>query len=555
MRNYATILKVGRDGITVTHVAVDDWFWRWIMKILCTRGPFVCEHFSALHRSHFEEVIVGVDAEYFEALWFDDEETVKEIECMSNSQGWGPDAMCLTVENSSSTQTHCTVDHHLPNNRRGKLKRITCTCIMRIYTPYNLHDCPYVAITFQGSHTHPIPLARTVPAQLRDLITSLVKGMGADLADATPRPFSRYPSVQYALKSFFPDLPHPTLMDLHPSLGNYEHLRIFTKVQKRKEFPFGTDWEGAVHFQRQEANFPPENRYVRRIKEAMADPTDKDQQHYRIIVCMTHYMSDLLANCMYIQSDIAFKWVKDWYEFEIAAWHRELRRSVIVCRAFLNRHYLLFRLIDEIVQEDTGQFLKWRHLDSPSIKEPLGIFHWQRGVKEFDALTKRHMLSLMSPHDRHYSEAFQAIQAGGKKAKGDWLEDKIRRQFVFPAICKTKNFIPDTVWEAGDRNDNVSEGLHHQINQTGTSRTLLGGIQSGYMFDQTRKQLQVAFGIRPSYGVQGDSERLVKSMSRKHSKKLRGQRARRQRAHVKLATCTRRMTRVLVHTKGKHESY
>ncbi|KAF8321436.1 uncharacterized protein EI90DRAFT_3131700 [Cantharellus anzutake] len=93
---------------------------------LCVR----CEHFSALHRSHFEEVIVGVNAEYFEALWFDDEETVKEIECMSNSQGWGPDAMCLTIENSSSTQTHCTVDHHLPNNRRGKLKQITCTCIM-----------------------------------------------------------------------------------------------------------------------------------------------------------------------------------------------------------------------------------------------------------------------------------------------------------------------------------------------------------------------------------------------------------------------------------------
>ncbi|KAF8308848.1 uncharacterized protein EI90DRAFT_2959955 [Cantharellus anzutake] len=71
--------------------------------------------------------------------------------------------------------------------------------------------------------------------------------MGADLADATPRRFSRYPSVQYALKSFFPDLPHPTLMDLHPSLGNYEHLRIFIKVQKRKEFPFGTDWEGMLY--------------------------------------------------------------------------------------------------------------------------------------------------------------------------------------------------------------------------------------------------------------------------------------------------------------------
>ncbi|KAF8313897.1 uncharacterized protein EI90DRAFT_2948989 [Cantharellus anzutake] len=62
-----------------------------------------------------------------------------------------------------------------------------------------------------------------------------------------PRRFSRYPSVQYALKSFFPDLPRPTLMDLHPSLGNYEHLRIFIKVQKRKEFPFGTDWEGMLY--------------------------------------------------------------------------------------------------------------------------------------------------------------------------------------------------------------------------------------------------------------------------------------------------------------------
>lgn len=51
------------------------------------------------------------------------------------------------------------------------------------------------------------------------------------------------------------------------------------------------------------------------------------------------------------------------------------------CRIYLNRqtaaaHQLVFRKIEEIVLEDTGRPLRWRHLHSTGINEAEGVLQF-----------------------------------------------------------------------------------------------------------------------------------------------------------------------------------
>lgn len=51
------------------------------------------------------------------------------------------------------------------------------------------------------------------------------------------------------------------------------------------------------------------------------------------------------------------------------------------CRVYLNRqnaaaHALVFAKVEEIVLEDTGQSLKWRHIHASSPDELCGILQW-----------------------------------------------------------------------------------------------------------------------------------------------------------------------------------
>jgi hypothetical protein len=51
------------------------------------------------------------------------------------------------------------------------------------------------------------------------------------------------------------------------------------------------------------------------------------------------------------------------------------------CRVYLNSqtaatHHFVFQKIEQIVKEDTGETLCWRHLHADSPDEFLGILHW-----------------------------------------------------------------------------------------------------------------------------------------------------------------------------------
>ena len=55
--------------------------------------------------------------------------------------------------------------------------------------------------------------------------------------------------------------------------------------------------------------------------------------------------------------------------------------GVIFCRVFMNQatavaHQRVFQEIERLVEMDTGQRLKWRHLHATVIDEYVGILHW-----------------------------------------------------------------------------------------------------------------------------------------------------------------------------------
>lgn len=79
-------------------------------------------------------------------------------------------------------------------------------------------------------------------------IHSLLESMHYELPDLTPRRFLRHTIVESFLRKAFCNIENPTLIDLHPSLGNKDHLRSIILKAQESHFPFGTGWEGERTF-------------------------------------------------------------------------------------------------------------------------------------------------------------------------------------------------------------------------------------------------------------------------------------------------------------------
>lgn len=88
--------------------------------------------------------------------------------------------------------------------------------------------------------------------------------------------------------------------------------------------------------QQQDEQMDPNDHYIRRVIEIAADsmegyesdepPTGKDNT-VRIVICMSKEGSERLVNAQYPQSDIAFKRVAGYYEFELASVDRDANTS------------------------------------------------------------------------------------------------------------------------------------------------------------------------------------------------------------------------------------
>ncbi|KAJ7235961.1 hypothetical protein C8J57DRAFT_971869, partial [Mycena rebaudengoi] len=388
------------------------------------------------------------------------------------------------------------------------------------------------------------------PALIRGQILKLLEDTSEDLPDMTPRRFLRHPILRSFLKKLLPTVINPTLADWHVSLANRSHLKAYIIHAREMRWPFGTDWAGLLHLKEyQDTHIPKEYRYIRHEDEDVLKSRDS---LLRIAVCMfpesnRRLNDEVKESGQYIQSDIAFQRVVGYEEFELAGMDRDANSSIVFVRAYVNRqsayaHKLLFQLINDVVQEDTGKGIQWRHLYA---KDDLDFKGWiltlstdqHRGqalgfgqqlvelaatlpikadlhepTKTIQELTpydhlarcliicnthikkrikiakvspacKQLMRSLMCLEHQDWDGTLQAICDVGGKVGQDWVKDKVSSRFIFPGICQALSFIPLPIWCAVERTTNVVEQVHQNVNLEGTQNTLVGAALKGHSFD------------------------------------------------------------------------
>ncbi|KAJ7571962.1 hypothetical protein C8J56DRAFT_810142, partial [Mycena floridula] len=160
----------------------------------------------------------------------------------------------------------------------------------------------------------------------------------------------------------------PTLSDLHPSLVNREHLWSYITQVQDKMFPHGTDWAGM--------NFP-----LSCLISNIHSIPRWTNKNFHMIICMKPAASCRLSKAQYLQSDIGFKPISRFEEFEIGHLDLGSHTAMVYCQVYLNRqsaqaHLEVFHTIDSLVLCDMGQHLKWRHLCASSLNDFVGILQW-----------------------------------------------------------------------------------------------------------------------------------------------------------------------------------
>ncbi|KIJ23167.1 hypothetical protein M422DRAFT_276315 [Sphaerobolus stellatus SS14] len=217
----------------------------------------------------------------------------------------------------------------------------------------------------RNPHSHPDPRATRTPKAIEELFNSLLDTLGWKLADATPRKIILDAAFMTGLRKIlgWHGLQDPSLSDLHPSLGNFDHTARLINKLRLEQFPDGTGFQGILAMIEENASLPHEQVYVR-----CAEKHDiPGERSFSLIICMFKRMSELLLHTKRPSIDTSFKRIHRWQEFEIEAWFPEYSRSVVVARAFTTSqsaaaHHVLFKRIFEIVEADTGQQVQFRHI-------------------------------------------------------------------------------------------------------------------------------------------------------------------------------------------------
>ncbi|KIJ46898.1 hypothetical protein M422DRAFT_46016 [Sphaerobolus stellatus SS14] len=475
------------------------------------RPVICCEHYnshtSRYHLLDYTPSREQLELNYLEVYFSNDVEELLVMEKVASHLGFGPHAPCMTVENYSAQRTHCSIEHRNEDDQLTSIPLIQMHCKSRflLYSPLEeeRENCSLVLLVCIGPHTHPIPFPRKTPKNIQAEVFDMLCCMDLDLADATPRCMMRHPAVIAHLRSLLSNGSDQdnTLSDLHPSLANKDHLRIYVDKIKGEEFPLGTDWKGLIN-----------------LKE-IQDKTHPKEEHYlRFIGTFTHngevYTGQDLSDC------------------------------VCYSRIFLNcqstqAHLLVFQKINEIVREDTGNGLRWRHLHSTSLEEPVGIYsfavdhhlgqviglgrylqsvtksrqlnqnqdlhephcalgqlsdvehlrrvlhlcniHWNRKISQgsFPVPVKKKMYSLACTTHPNWEETLRLIANEGGKTAIDWINYKVNCKFSWAAICWEFSYIPLVIWKAGDRHTNTIETLNSDRLKSAKLNESLG-IHQGY---------------------------------------------------------------------------
>ncbi|KAK7053091.1 hypothetical protein VNI00_004412 [Paramarasmius palmivorus] len=535
------------------------------LKLFQVNNDYVvqCEHYHyrnsrdhtcrSLPRSKYE-------LDYFAALFYDTKSVIAHYENAMEQEGFGPLAPCTTVRNFTRQSNKCPNHHRQADGKfyMTLLDQLPCESTFEVYQPHAEYrrKCPKILVICRGPHSHPIPISCKTPTSVRSRLIAFFKTLD-DLPNLTARRLIRSDSAKVFLQKELPLLNHPTFIDLHCSLNNRDHLQAIINYAQNTVYPQGTAWQGLLYLKAvEDRTLPPEKRYIRFAEEIRLSDSDSDSElsgePFRLIICMKPENSlRLVRDGRHVQSDIAFKRIPGWLEFELGGRERTTHSGVSYLRAFLTRqtaeaHRVLLLKVHDIVLSDTGQPLRFRHLHSDSIDDLdfEGIQTWTvdqhggqaKGIGEYlqhIAPPHRHdlhqptkLLTELGPYDHlkrlirvcvaHFYRNIQEthcapdvqtamkslacfehadwegaltyIRTKGDRKAIDWLNDKTRSQFAFPGICWQKSFIPARMWQAVDGTSNIIEALHKDLLIEGAQCSLVGGIIKAAHYDHVQLQ-------------------------------------------------------------------
>ncbi|KZP27764.1 hypothetical protein FIBSPDRAFT_730391 [Athelia psychrophila] len=352
-----------------------------------TKESCRCEFYQRDCRSHL--ILQNLDEyniPYLAALISNDQARVFEHEAVAKHHGYGPLVACGFMaspsEQKSLSNWHREADNIL---KRGVLRRWShdCTTTYDIYVPHNLFDCPQVVIVSRNPHSHPPPLPIKTPTALVAVLKSLLVSLDWKLADATPRRIVLDSAFVAGLREQldWTGLRDPVLSDLHPSLGNLDHVRRYITALHMEHFPAGTGLAGASHLLVKHKLLPPDQQYVRCVE------THKDtgEKEFSLVVCILMSMSVQLMRAKRLSIDTSFKRLHGWEEFEIETWDADSKQSVVGARAFTTSqtaraHFILLKRIFEIASSDTSLPVRFKHIHGDGFEAWIADAHKGQGL-------------------------------------------------------------------------------------------------------------------------------------------------------------------------------
>ncbi|KAF8833986.1 hypothetical protein BDN67DRAFT_915867, partial [Paxillus ammoniavirescens] len=460
--------------------------------------------------------------------------------------------MYLCIENfAKSLRIGPLAPSHWHRDSKNKLRQgallepaSKCNTTYDIYVPNDLANCLQVLVVSRYPHNHPPPLPIKTPPQIVKCFESLLQRLEWKLADTTPRRLLLNSGFMQGLRqvlgwnSYEQD---PSPHDLHPSLGNFDHLRRLINVLRSYHFPHGTRFQGAQQLASEQHSLPADHRYLR-CAERYSIPGEDE---FWLIICMTAWMSSHLIQSKRVSIDTSFKRVCGWQEFEIECWDNNHMRSVVSARAFTtsqsaNAHVILFRRIFDIAREDTGIPVRFFHIHGVGIETVVADGHWgqalglgrfcvelcrdnwqpcsyepHRRMRELDPYDhlrrflcvcithfKRNIQALVQDVDKKVIAAMYSVASSDAhpnfKATLTWLKDKETSKFMIPALYQPRSLIPPYIWKASPSTTNGNEQSHRNANRDGIGLTLLAGIMRG---QQCNIRVLSSIDLHISHGI------------------------------------------------------
>lgn len=235
---------------------------------LALKTALSCEHYSKGRRNHLRLRNLGeYNIDYLVALFTANTRKIWEFECRAADEGYGPLLPCnitvvtraqkglcreLKIKIFSTLCMLMAMIAHWHRDSQGILQRgemiptEDCSTRFDMFTPNDLHQCPFVVIVSTNPHSHTLPQPTKTPATIRAIFESLLTPLDWRLADATPRRILLDHSFMQNLRDILGWKNHqdPGLGDLHPSLANYDHAARLIDNLRDEKYPAGTGLQG-----------------------------------------------------------------------------------------------------------------------------------------------------------------------------------------------------------------------------------------------------------------------------------------------------------------------